>query len=65
MTTIKNKHCVMFLSNHRSSVITVYYNQYSLFDIEITGLIHRYGEGDKLMDLNDKKALIVIGIDTI
>lgn len=62
---IKNKHCVMFLSKHNSSEITIYYNQYSLFDIKIDGFFHRYGEGDLLMDLTDKKALKVIGVDTI
>ena len=62
---IKTKHCVMFLSRHSSSTLTVYYNQYSLFDITIIGLSHRYGEGDKFMDLDDKKGLKVIGVDTI
>jgi len=64
-TEIKTKHCVMFLSRHSLSVITVYYNQYSLFDIELSGFAHRYGDGDKLMDLTDKQALKIVGVDIL
>lgn len=64
-TEIKTKHCVMFLSRLSSSTVTVYYNQYSLFDITVSGISHRYGVGDKLMDLTDKQSLKIVGVDII
>jgi|GEM_PF-7103022 hypothetical protein len=68
ITEIKNEYSTMFLSTnsipYRYTII-VYYNHYSLFDINLEGLSHRYGEGDSRMDLNSKKGLKVIGIDFI
>ena len=68
VTEIKTKHSIMFLSTNTNPyryTIIVYYNHYSLFDFNLEGLSHRYGDGDPKMDLTKKKGLKVIGVDII